>query len=63
MRSLTKDLSGWLGNGAPLGYPARQERVDYVGDYPQRSRRTKDTQPRLTQQGERVMSGLRPPRA
>ena len=52
MRSVAKDLSDGVGNGAPLGYPARQERVDYVNGYPLRSRRTKDTQPGLTQQGE-----------
>ena len=41
----------------PHGYPARQERVDYVNDNPRRSRRTKDTQHGLRQQGERGMSG------
>ena len=34
LRSVTRVLSGGLGDGAPHGYPARQERVDYVNDNP-----------------------------
>ena len=34
LRSVTRVLSGGLGDGAPHGYPARQERVDYVNGNP-----------------------------
>jgi len=60
MRSVTRDLTGGMGHGAPLGYRPGKEHLDYVNGKPASAHdRTKDTQPGRAQRGERGMSGRR----
>ena len=44
MRSLSRVLSGGVGNGARRGYPPRHERLVYVNGNPRAHDRTNPTQ-------------------